>query len=54
MPDAPSLPPAGSRAGYDDLPDGPGHVPDRRLSRLAALLLVGLFLAFVLLTLLGM
>ncbi len=38
---------------YEGFPDGPGHLPDKRLGRIAGLLLVGIFLLFVLFTLLG-
>ena len=50
---APKAPPDVEDA-YEDFPDGPGHLPDPRLSRAVGLVLVGLFLLFVLFTLLGL
>ena len=52
-PGSPKAPP-GFANDYEGFPDGPGHLPDPRLGRAAGLLLVGLFLLFVLLTLLGL
>ena len=38
---------------FEGLPDGPGHVPDPRLSRIVGLGLVGLFALLVLFALMG-